>query len=282
MLDRPSCIPKDSKCYNANRATQLARSLQRTIQTRRHPRSWIRSFRLQWCRTFDAELRRIREAETDGSLFESKVPWKCLLTLQQGTLSSVYFLSYLKRRGNMAQPWTTTAPTYSSNVGRTSALSASRLLEFADRLAPITNKSLVLDVGAGTGAVAFALASRFSNTKIIATDISASMLENISAAKFPNVQTRVLDARHLSTEFEKGIFSHVCNTFMLQSITTPLDALREMDAVLAPGGVVGVAIWAKRNGPFEIWEAACKRIEPGYELPAPFEDPRAWRTQGEL
>ena len=180
------------------------------------------------------------------------------------------------------QLWTNTAPTYSSNVGRTSALSASRLIQLTDGLSPITNDSLVLDVGAGTGAVTLALASRFSKTKIIATDISASMLEKISQANCPNITARVLDARDLSSRLDKGSFSHVFNTFMLQSLTTPLDALCEMHDVLAPGGVVGAALWAQRNGPFEIWEAACKRIEPGYELPAPFDDPVAWRTQAEL
>ena len=180
------------------------------------------------------------------------------------------------------QLWTTTAPTYSSNVGRTSALSASRLLQLTDSVSPITNDSLVLDVGAGTGAVALALASGFPNTRIVATDISASMLENISEVNCPNITTRVLDARDLNRELDKGSFSHVFNTFMLQSITTPIDALCEIHDVLAPSGVVGVALWAQRNGPFEIWEAACKRLEPGYELPAPFDDPGAWKTQGEL
>ena len=180
------------------------------------------------------------------------------------------------------QAWTTTAPTYSSNVGRTSALSASRLVQLIDGKSPITDDSLVLDVGAGTGAVTFALASRFSRTNIVATDISKSMLDSITAASFVNVQTRVLDARCLTRELDKEKYSHVFNTFMLQAITTPLDALREMYSILKPDGVIGVAVWGQRNCPFEIWEAACRKIEPSYELPAPFEDANAWRTPDEL
>ena len=113
------------------------------------------------------------------------------------------------------QLWTNTAPTYSSNVGRTSVLSASRLIQLTDSLSPITNDSLVPDFGAGAGAVTLALASRFSKTKIIATEISASMLEKISQANCPNITARVLDARDFSSELDKGSFSHVFNTFML-------------------------------------------------------------------
>ena len=69
---------------------------------------------------------------------------------------------------------------------------------------------------------------------------------------------------------------------MLQTIVEPLEAVREMYSVLAPGGVVGIALWAKRNGPFEIWEQACQSLDPDYKLPAPFDDPEAWRTTEEL
>ena len=108
------------------------------------------------------------------------------------------------------------------------------------------------------------------------------MLEDIDAQNLPNVSTQVLDARSLSHAFEKGSFSHVLSTFMLQTITTPLAAMQEMHAILAPEGVVGIGIWAQRNGPFEIWESACKSIEPSYGLPSPFDDPSAWRTRKEL
>ncbi|KAI9881442.1 MAG: hypothetical protein M1830_000004 [Pleopsidium flavum] len=178
--------------------------------------------------------------------------------------------------------WSTTAPTYSSNVGRTSALSAVRLSELAHNLSPVSSTSKILDNGAGTGAVTLHLASQFPSAHILATDISASMLENISAAKLPNVATQVLDARSLSKELQPETFTHAFNTFMLQTITTPSSAIREMHTVLAPAGVIGIALWAQRNGPFEIWERACQSLDPSYTLPAPFDDPHAWRTREEL
>lgn len=69
---------------------------------------------------------------------------------------------------------------------------------------------------------------------------------------------------------------------MLQTITTPLEALKEMHTVLISGGVIGIALWAQRIGPFEIWERACRSIDTSYFLTAPFDDPHAWRTPSEL
>lgn len=108
------------------------------------------------------------------------------------------------------------------------------------------------------------------------------MLENISAARLPNVSTEVMDTRSLGEKLHHGSFTHVFNTFMLQTITTPLAALKEMHTVLGEGGVTGIALWAQRNGPFEIWERACQSIQPSYTLPSPFDDPHAWRTEAEL
>ena len=180
------------------------------------------------------------------------------------------------------QACSSTAPTYAANVGRTSVLSASRLLELSYGLSRITEESAVLNVGAGTGAVTFAVTSNFPSTKILATDISATVLNNIAAPQLPNVSARVLDARNLSQQLEKGSFSHIFDTFMLQTITTPLAAVQELHAVLSPGDVVGIGICGQRNGPFEIWEQAARSLVPGYQLPTPFDDPKAWRTQEEL
>ncbi|MCJ1240722.1 hypothetical protein MMC14_008726 [Varicellaria rhodocarpa] len=190
--------------------------------------------------------------------------------------------------------WSTTAPTYSSNVGRTSALAASRLISLAQTLSPITPSSSILDNGAGTGAITLAIAAAHPSTSILATDISGPMLTSITSAStnsnqsknqsFTKISTRVLDARSLTSTLKKDSFTHVFNTFMLQTITTPLDALREMHTVLKPNGegVIGIALWASRNDPFSIWRSACLSLDPDYTLPAPFDDPHAWRTVDEL
>lgn len=180
------------------------------------------------------------------------------------------------------QGWSSTAPTYSSNIGRTSAFAADRLSWLANELSPITSTSRILDNGAGTGAVTFALVTKFPSTQILAIDISAKMLDNISQAQLPNVKTHVLDAQSLRPTLQEESFTHVFSTFMLQTITDPSSTVREMNAVLTAGGLIGVALWARRNGPFEVWERACQSLDASYELPPPFDDPHAWRTCGEL
>ena len=180
------------------------------------------------------------------------------------------------------ETWSITAETYSSNVGRTSSLAATRLLTLVQEALPITSTSHVLDNGAGTGAVTFAVASQLPSTHVLATDLTPAMLSNISSANFPNVSVRALDARSLSQELPSDSFTHAFSTFMLHTITTPVEALHEMHSVMRSNGIVGIAIWAQRNGPFDIWERACRSLDSGYALPEPFDDPHAWRTCQEL
>ena len=109
----------------------------------------------------------------------------------------------------------------------------------------MTSTSRVLDNAAGTGAVTFAVATQFPSTHILATDISVKMLDNISRAELPNVETRVLDARSLRPALQDQIFTHVFNAFMLQTIVDPSSAVCEMNAVLAAGRLVSIVIWGR-------------------------------------
>lgn len=151
-----------------------------------------------------------------------------------------------------------------------------------NELSPMTSTSRVLDNAAGTGAITFAVAIQSPSTQILSTDISAKMLDNISRAGLPNVETRVLHARSLRSALQGKSFTHVSNAFMLQTVVGPSSAVREMAAVLAAGGAIGIVIWGRRNGPFEVSERACQSLEPSYNLPSPFDDPHAWRTCGKL
>ena len=192
-----------------------------------------------------------------------------------------------------SQPgWSATASTYTSNIARTSTLAGASILRLTSRISPVTPNSKVIDIGAGTGALSLTLASQFPPTKtrvgpsILATDISEEMLSNISSKGIPNVATKRLDARAITMSVpstELGTFTHGFNLFMLQTVTTPSSVLQEMYFTLVPSiGVISIAIWAERNGPFEIWETAARNVNPGYTLPAPFDDPNAWRTKQQL
>ena len=179
------------------------------------------------------------------------------------------------------EAWSATAPNYSKGLGQVTTSSANMLVEMGNTLKPL-NESYVLDVGAGTGAVTLALKSKYPNTKILATDITPAMLQTIAEQILPNVATQIVDARGLTATLGKDRFSHVFSSFMLQTILTPVDAVREMYKVVIPGGVVGIAIWGQHLGALEIWREAVRTLFFEYRTPPPFDDERAWRTSHAL
>ena len=189
-------------------------------------------------------------------------------------------------RGIDSTSYSKAAPTYAPSVGPISSVAAARLLQLTTDLAPdrspTSDNSSVIDVGAGTGAVALAVASQNPLTLVTAVDVSASMLALIDAQKHPNITTRVLDARELVHELPEETYTHAFSTFMLQFMTTPLKAIQEMHSLLGPAGIIGIALWAQRNDPLEIWEKACQSIDPSYKRPSQFDDPNAWTTREEL
>lgn len=178
--------------------------------------------------------------------------------------------------------WKPAAASYGTNVGRTSAHAASRLVSLASEGSPINTSSRVLDVGAGAGAVTVHVLTT-TEAQVTASDLHQSMLDSIIAPPEAKLVRKAADARQLTKVFGEEKFSHIFCTFMLQTITNPVDALREMHQLLLPSeGVVGIACWDSQNDPFDIWEKACQTIDPTYRIPTPFDDPHAWRTEEEL
>src|SRR5690606_29044502 len=59
----------------------------------------------------------------------------------------------------------------------------------------LTARSRVLDVAAGTGALALAAAR--TGAQVLATDFSPGMVARIAAARLPNVEARVMDGQSL-------------------------------------------------------------------------------------
>ena len=185
-----------------------------------------------------------------------------------------------------ADSWTTASSSYAERVGRMSIQSCDRLISQAHRTHPFSpSSSHVLDQGAGTGVLTSVLTARFPSIRVLATDISPGMVSAIEAKHLPNVAAKLVDACVLDNVEDLGAaatFSHVFSTFMLQFAPQPHNVVREMHRVLEPGGFVGLAMWGERIGPFAIWEEACRRLDPTYELPQQQFDKSAWRTQREL
>ena len=100
----------------------------------------------------------------------------------------------------------------------------------------------LLDVGCGPGTITADLAARVAPGEVVGVDTSAKVLElaraAAAAAGVTNVAFRTGDATSLP--FEDDSFDVVHAHQVLQHLTDPVAALREMRRVTRPGGVVAV------------------------------------------
>jgi demethylmenaquinone methyltransferase / 2-methoxy-6-polyprenyl-1,4-benzoquinol methylase len=94
------------------------------------------------------------------------------------------------------------------------------------------NPSKLLDVASGTGDLALDIQDELPDTKVIATDFCAEMLEHASSRGVH--QTLVADA--LELPFPDGEFDVVTVAFGLRNMADYERALKEMRRVLKPGG----------------------------------------------
>jgi len=108
----------------------------------------------------------------------------------------------------------------------------------------------VLDVGCGPGTISIDLARRVPRGTVLGLDREASViataLEAAAASGVPNVDFAVGDV--YSLEAGDGSFDVVHAHQLLQHLTDPVAALREMRRVCCPGGVV-----AARDSDYEAF-----------------------------
>src|SRR4051794_14092568 len=100
----------------------------------------------------------------------------------------------------------------------------------------------LLDVGCGPGTITIDLAARLVPGEVVGVDRSERVLQDAreaaEAAGAANVTFQVADAYALP--FEDGAFDVVHAHQVLQHLTDPVAALREMRRVTRPGGIVAV------------------------------------------
>lgn len=190
---------------------------------------------------------------------------------------------------NVGRDWAPAATAYASTVARPTAEGAQLILDMANELSPIVDRSKVLDVGAGTGSLTLAAAAQHPDTSILATDLSEGMMEPLEAklAKMPSNESNValgsLDANKIEQTYGPSRFTHLFCDFALHVATTdPLSVVRQMYTVLQPGGVVGIAIWGSSPDPYKIWDRACRAVDPEFVIDDIYGDPATWRTPGDL
>lgn len=105
----------------------------------------------------------------------------------------------------------------------------------------------VLDVGAGTGDPALALARTVGpEGHVVATDLSQAMLAVAQAraaeAGLENIAVRVIPAEDL--DFAQESFDAAVSSFTLMLVADPISVARRIHTFLRPGGRFAVSVWA--------------------------------------
>lgn len=109
-------------------------------------------------------------------------------------------------------------------------------------LAHLVDGMSILDVGCGPGSITVDLAERFPGSHVVGIDASAEVIAQATALAHErgvtNVSFRVEDAYALS--FADATFDVVHAHQVLQHLTRPVDALRDMRRVMSADGIVAV------------------------------------------
>jgi len=130
------------------------------------------------------------------------------------------------------------ASAYEQYMGRWSRLLAPAFVEFAGA----RNDERILDIGAGTGALAAALEAATRKGEIVGIEPSAHFVEYARKhAVSGRIRFEVGDAQSLP--YADASFDRALSLLVVNFIPDHAKALHEMCRVTRPGGVVGACVW---------------------------------------
>jgi len=147
------------------------------------------------------------------------------------------------------------AEAYDRFMGRWSRLVAPRLVDFAR----LPEQGRMLDVGSGTGALAFAMAQRHHEARILGIDPSKEYVAYaVQRNPYPDrAGFEVGDAQRL--HFDRATFDGAASLLVFNFIPDPIKALSELRRVVKPGGGISAAVWDYSSGMRMLrifWDAA--------------------------
>jgi len=132
---------------------------------------------------------------------------------------------------------------YELQMGRWSQRLAEPFLDFVGT----SSGECVLDVGCGTGRLAFALAQRCQVKQLRGVDFSPAYIEHATRRNLdPRIVFEVGDACALA--FPDHSFDRVLSLLVLHFVPKADEAIAEMRRIARPGAVVGATVWDAREG----------------------------------
>lgn len=163
------------------------------------------------------------------------------------------------------------AESYDRFMGRFSVPLAAVFAEFSG-----VAGGRVLDVGCGPGALTGELLAR--GATVAAIDPSASF---VAAARERHPGVDVREASAESLPFADGAFDAALAQLVVHFMRDPVQGVREMARVTAPGGTVAACVWDHATGPLGVFWAAVATLHTGAGDP-PSEAPRPGSHRGDL
>ena len=147
------------------------------------------------------------------------------------------------------------AESYERFMGRWSRLAAPLLVDFTD----VPESERVLDLGSGTGSLAFSIAKQKTRSHVLGIDPSKVYVEYANSRNpFPDrVSFQIGDAQQL--HFPDATFQTSISLLVFNFIPDPKKALGEVRRVTKPGGRISAAVWDYGSGMRMLrvfWDAA--------------------------
>src|SRR5579864_2971381 len=147
------------------------------------------------------------------------------------------------------------AEAYERFMGRWSRLVAPRFIDFTDP----PKRGRMLDVGSGTGSLAFAIAERNKDARVLGIDPSREYVAYATSRNLfrDRASFEAGDAQQL--RFPDASFDAALSLLVFNFIPDPKKALHEVRRVTKPGGKVSAAVWDYGAGMQMLrsfWDAA--------------------------
>ena len=129
--------------------------------------------------------------------------------------------------------------------------------------------SQILDIGCGPGTISAEFSLLTTSGKVTAIDLSEEVIQIARAthptSKYQNLEFEVGDTYRL--HFPDNSFDIVYAHQVLQHLSRPIDALREMKRVLTPGGIIAVRdadygsfTWSPDTSELDLWMSIYQEV----------------------